>query len=114
MHRGHLQEELQPLADGDHGQLVERLGAVTRLEQEGAAVGCFTEGLPEGACLAREDQGRQRLKPFANGGERCRVRPLGLLERREPVPGGGRPGGVGHGHRPSVDARRFDAAPENG
>ena len=79
---------------------MERLGAVARLEEERATLGRLRELVPERARLAGEDQRGQQAQPVAHGSERLRVRPLGLLQRGEPVPGGGRPGWVGHGHRP--------------
>ena len=62
---------------------MERLGAVARLEQERAALGGLAELVPEGARLAGEDQRRQQAQPLAHGLERGRVRPVGLLQRRE-------------------------------
>ena len=93
---------------------MERLGAVARLEQERAALGGLAELVPERARLAGEDQRRQPAEALADGLERGRVGPLGLLQRRKLVPGGGRPGRVGHCHGHQCSCARFDATPGNG
>ena len=113
-HGRHLEQQLEPLPDRDHGELVERLGAVARLEQERPALGGLAELVPERPRLAGEDQRRQPAEPLADRLERSRVGPVGLLQRRKLVPGGGRPGRIGHCHGNQCSRARFDATPGNG
>ncbi len=81
-HHGHLQDDAELLANIDRRELLETLGAVAGLQQEGVAVGHLTERGQKGACLAREDQRGIRLDLFQCAIERCRIGPLGLLGSR--------------------------------
>ncbi len=77
---------------------MERLGAVTGLQQEGATRGDLGERVLERAGLAREDERRHaaqlRARLLGAGG----IGPRGLLQRLVRVPGSGRPGGFGDCH----------------
>ena len=93
---GHLQEDLQLLADRDRRELVERLGAVARLEQERAARGD----------LGRARRAAARASPAKTSGGNAfrRAGPprarassghSGLVRRLERPPGGRGPGAKG-------------------
>ncbi len=77
---------------------MERLRAVTRLEQEGAALGHLGERLAELPCLAREYEWWQRVQPAAHLRGTLRIGPYRLLERLALAPGGWGPDGVEDGH----------------
>ena len=96
-HGRHLQQDLQLLADRDRGEVLERLGAVARLEQERAALGDVRERVAERAGLAGEDERRHSGELAEGMLRRRRVGPGGLMARLEGAPGGRRPGGSGHG-----------------
>ncbi len=66
-HGRHLQEDLQLLADGDRREVIERLGAVARLEEEGPAVGHLGERRTKLARLAGEDERRHGREPSRDG-----------------------------------------------
>ncbi len=100
---GHLQENLQPLADrdrrvggagvGEAREVVERLGAVARLEQERPPRGDLAERRLDLARLACKDERRQRVQlPAHRFGARL-VGPLRLLEGLELPPRGRGPCG---------------------
>jgi hypothetical protein len=103
-HRGHLQEHLEALADRDRRDLAERLGAVPRLEKEGAALDGLAERALERPRLAGEDERRQLAQALAHLVHRGGVGPAGLLQRWERPPRGRRPG-LGQGHAASVSGR---------
>ena len=70
-HDGHLEDDLQLVADGVGVDLAERLRAVARLEDEGPAIGHMAERLDQTTRLAGEDERRK-------GGERVeRARKFG-------------------------------------
>ena len=87
----HLQNDLELVPDGVCGELGERLGAVTGLEQEGVAVGHVAELRSEVARLAGEHEGRERAQPRLRLLEGVRVGPLRLLRGGELAPGRGAP-----------------------
>ena len=58
-HETHLQQDLQLVFDGPGGTVVEGLGAVATLEQEGLAARDPGQSLSQGVHLARCHQGRQ-------------------------------------------------------
>ena len=91
-HGGHLEHDLQLLPDPHRRELVERLDAVPRLEQERAALDHLREVVAQVARLAGEDERRAPLQALERGGRGGGIGPLRLLERREVAPGGGRPG----------------------
>jgi len=93
---GHLQDDLQPVADGIGREVEEGLGAVAGLEQERPALGDLAEGLGELAGLAGENQGRDRGQVLLGQVDGGRVRPDRLLHHREVAPRCRRPG-LGHG-----------------
>jgi hypothetical protein len=93
-HHGHLQDDLQLVADGIGAERLERLGAVSRLEQERLAVGHLAELGGEVACLAREHQRGQRAHLLEHRVECRLVWPVGLLGGRALSPGGRGPRGV--------------------
>ena len=81
-HRRHLQQHLQALADRDRRDVLERLGAIARLEDERAALGGLAERGAQCPRLTGEDERRQLAEPGPHGLERGRIGPLRLLERR--------------------------------
>ena len=86
-HDGHLEDDLERVADAVGGERVERLGAVARLEQERATVGDLAEGLGEVAGLAGEHERRERGQLLEHRVERCVVGPRRLLGRGAIAPG---------------------------
>ena len=94
----HLQQDPQLLADRDRRGVVERLGAVARLEQERAPRGDLGERVAQRARLAREHERRHAAQLLARQLGACGVRPHGLLQRLVRAPRGGCPGGFGDGH----------------
>jgi hypothetical protein len=111
-HGRHLQQDLQPLPDrnrrvrgarlGDAPVVVERLGAVARLEEERAPCRDLAERGANLARLAGEDERRQRVQRPLHLGDGGLVGPLRLLARGPSAPRRRRPGGVEHGHEGSV------------
>ena len=106
-HGRHLEEDLQPLADRDRGiggarvgqplVVVERLGTVAGLQQEGATrrrAGQRRAHLPG---LAGEDERRIRVKLALDLLEPRAVRPLRLVQRLAISPGNGHLESVGRG-----------------
>jgi hypothetical protein len=91
-HGGHLQHDLQLLADRHRRVVVERLGAVARLEQERLPRDDAREVVAQPPRLAGEDERRASLQPLDGRVRARRVRPLGLLQRGALPPGGRRPG----------------------
>jgi hypothetical protein len=75
----------------DRRDVVEGLGAVTRLEQERASGGYFGERSAKLTSLAGEDERRHRREFSARGLGPLLARPLGLMERGIRAPGGRRP-----------------------
>ena len=61
-HDGHLQDDAQLLSDVVGGELLEALGAVAGLEQEGVAGGDLGEFGLQGAGLAGEHERRHRRR----------------------------------------------------
>jgi hypothetical protein len=94
-HGGHLQDDLQLVADDVGGEGVEGLGAVARLEQEAAALGHPGELAAQRPGLAREDQRGQGGQVGQHGLERDGVGPVGLLGGGQRSPAAGGPGGAG-------------------
>ena len=101
-HGRHLEHDLQLLADVDGREVVERLGAFARLEQERAALGGLGEHGAQLARLAGENERRHDRKPGPRGFGPLLARPLRLVERLMRPPRGGRPGSLGNCHRNSV------------
>ena len=109
---GHLEQDLQPLADRDGGvggagfgeprEVVERLGAVARLEQERAAGGDLGERASHLARLAGEDERRQGVQALPHAVRGGVIRPDRLLERFEVPPGGRGPRRIDDRHASSV------------
>ena len=97
-HGRHLQDHLQLLADADGREVVERLGAVARLQQEGAPGRHLRQRLLQPPGLAGEHQRRHRGEPLARRLDGGRVGPVRLMERRTLAPGGRRPGWLGGCH----------------
>ena len=89
----HLQQDLELLADRHRGGVVERFGAVTGLEQEGAAGRDLRERVPQRARLAGEHERRHPAQLLARDLGAAGVGPHGLLQRLVRAPGGGCPGG---------------------
>ena len=85
-HDRHLEQDLQLLADRDRREVVEGLGAVARLEEEGAAGADLGERGLEITRLAGEDERRQRLQLRERGFGPRLVRPLGLVPRGAAAP----------------------------
>ena len=85
-HDRHLQDDAQLLADVDRGELLEALGAVAGLQQEGVAGGHLAERGLQRPGLAGEHQrgigGDLLQRPIEVG----LVGPLGLLLGREGLP----------------------------
>ena len=96
---GHLQDDLQLVPDAVRGEVVERLGAVARLEQERLAPGHLAGRRAQASGLAGEDERRHAGKGFQGLLERVGVRPLGLLHRGTVTPRAWSPG---PGHDNSV------------
>jgi hypothetical protein len=65
-HGRHLQHHLEPLANRRSRDVVERLDAVAGLQEEGAALAHPAERCEKRARLAREDERRQAVQPFAH------------------------------------------------
>ena len=101
-HSRHLQEDLQLLADVDRRDVVERLGAVARLEEEGSAGGHLGERRTKLARLAGEDERRHGREFSAHGLGPLLARPLGLVERGIRAPGRRRPDRTCDSHCSSV------------
>ncbi len=97
--RRHLQQHLEPLADRGGRDVVERLDAVSGLEQERASLADLAERREERPRLSGEDERRKSAKALTHGRERCLVRPRRLLRGRELPPGRRRPGRFGERHR---------------
>ena len=68
----HLQQDPQLLADRDRRGVVERLGAVTGLEQERAPGGDLGERVAQRARLAREHERRHAAQLLARASRRGR------------------------------------------
>ena len=112
-HGSHLEQDLQALAHGDRrvggaavGQpveVVERLGAVARLEQERPAGGDVGQRGANLARLAGEDERGLGVQAAADLRGVRLVGPLRLLERLAVPPGRRGPGGIiDYGHGSSV------------
>ena len=80
-HDGHLQDDLELVADGVGGERVERLGAVAGLQHEPALFGDRGECLGEAAGLAREHERRDLAQRRQRPVERRGIGPVGLLSR---------------------------------
>ena len=81
-HGRHLQEDLEPLADRGRRHVVERLDAIARLEEERPPLGIPRRAPEQSPRLTGEDERRQAPQALADGRERVRVGPLGLLRGR--------------------------------
>ena len=84
---GHLQDDLELVADGVGAELGERLGAVAGLQDEGPTLGRLAEGPGQVPGLAGEDQGREAAE--------LGVDPLQLAPRRA-TPAAARPAAIRH------------------
>ena len=91
-HDRHLEDDLELVADAVGRERVERLGAVTRLQQERLAVGHLGEVGGQVAGLAREHQRGQRPQVLERPVERTLVGPRRLLGGGLVAPRVGRPG----------------------
>ena len=87
----HLQDDLELLADVDRGELLEALGAVAGLDEEGVARGDLAERGLQGTCLAGEHQRRVRADLLQSPVERAGIGPLGLLLGEARLPRGWSP-----------------------
>ena len=85
-HDGHLQHDLELVADGISGERVEGFGAIARLEQEGPSTGDPGEIRGELAGLTGEDQGRKGAEHSHCGVEFGWIGPHRLLDGREQPP----------------------------
>ena len=90
-HDGHLQDQLQLVADRVGRDVVERLGAVARLQQEGTPLGHRAELLGQGAGLAGEHERREGCQPRLSLLQLVGVRPGRLLCGGLRAPGPGLP-----------------------
>ncbi len=95
---GHLQEDLQAIADGGGPEVVERLGAIACLQQERPAGGHPGKCSLQFAGLTGEDEGRERREEPADVRKRGVIRPLGLLRGGVRAPARRGPLGDGHEH----------------
>ena len=82
----HLQDDAQLLADVVGGELLEALGAVTRLEQERVAGRDLGQTGLQRPGLAGEHQGRIARQRLQRAVETVEVGPLGLLARLAVLP----------------------------
>ena len=80
-HHGHLQDDLELVPDAVGGEVVERLGAVAGLEEEGLAGGHLGQAAVQAPGLAGEDQRGQRGQRLQGWFERVLVGPFRLLGR---------------------------------
>jgi hypothetical protein len=90
-HDGHLQEDAEGVPDVVGTELLETLGAVTALEEEGPPDGRLREPLLQPARLPGENDGRERLHRPQHLIQRRHVRVLRLLHRRAVPPAPHRP-----------------------
>ena len=87
----HLEDDAQLLADAGGREVLEALGAVTRLQQERLAGGDLTERVLQRPRLAGEHERRERGDLLQRQVEARRVGPLGLLVGVARLPGPGTP-----------------------
>ncbi|GJE07014.1 hypothetical protein AOPFMNJM_2338 [Methylobacterium jeotgali] len=85
-HQRHLQEDAEEVADVVGGVLVEALGAVAALEQEGLALADAGQRRLQLACLTGEDERRKARELGLDALERVGVRILGHLLDRQVAP----------------------------
>ena len=105
----HLQQDPELLADRHRGGVVERLRAVTGLQQEGATGRDVGERVAKRPRLAREDERRHPAQLLARDLGARGIGPDRLLQRLVRVPGGRRPGSFGDCHAsPSLRSSRRD------
>jgi hypothetical protein len=92
-HHRHLEDDLELVADDVGGEVLEGLGAVAGLEQEGPARGHVGQRGRQLAHLTGEDQWRLGREALEDVVERALVGPFGLLRRGPCPPAAGCPGG---------------------
>ena len=97
-HDGHLQQDAEGVADDVGLEVLEALGAVAALEDEGLAVGCLGQGLLEAAGFAGKDQGGIGGEAGFSSGQGGGVWVGGKLARVSVAPGGWGPGRLGESH----------------
>ena len=90
-HDGHLEDDAQLLPDVVGRELLERLGAVAGLQEEGVAGGDLGERGLQRAGLPGEHERGIAGDGLQRPVQLVRVRPLGLLPGRMVLPGGRRP-----------------------
>ncbi len=96
-HHRHLQQQTEGVADVVGAELLEALGAVSALQQEGLALRHLLQELLQPPRLAGEDQGRHPAQLVLDAGERRRVRiVIGDVPGGLGPPALGRPA-LGHG-----------------
>ena len=100
-HHGHLQEDLQLLADRDRAEVAKRLRTLARLEQKRPAAGDVAESRLQVSRLAREHERRHRPQLLERSPSLGVVRPDGLMLGRVGAPIRRSPGGVLEAHRPN-------------
>ena len=81
-HDGHLQDDLQLVADGIGGGVVERLGAIARLEQKSSPCRDLGEPLLQGPRFTGEHERGQRRERLHDAVERGRIGPVWAAARR--------------------------------
>ncbi len=91
-HDGHLQDDLELVADAVGRERVERLRAVAGLEQERLALGDVPQRLGQRARLAGEHERREPAELGEHGLEAAVGRPVRLLHDRARPPGVRGPG----------------------
>ena len=115
-HHRHLEDDLQLVPDGVGGEVGERLGAVTGLEEKGLAVGDLGQSGAQAPGLPGEDQRRQ---------DRQRLESRLQVGRRPATPAAGQPGSLARssgsrscpplqGGRPTEETQCQYAGPEEG
>ena len=113
-HDGHLQDDLELVADRVRRERVERLGAVAGLQHEAALLGDRGQRVGEAPRFAREHERWYLAQGGERGVERDGIGPVGLLLRGTRAPGVGRPRlhveqlpvGVVGSRRPRIGAHR--------
>ncbi len=80
-HDGHLQDDLELVADRVGRERIERLGAVARLQDEGVSLAGGAQGGHERARFACEHERREPAQLVEHAVERADIGPLGLLCR---------------------------------
>src|SRR5665809_70804 len=102
-HYGHLQDDLQLVANVIRRELAERLRALAGLKNEGLTPARLSQRVGQPAGFAGENKGRKLSKLLERNVQLGRVRPFRLLCCRSVRPRCGRPSG-GHSERMYVAA----------